>query len=197
MHDGRDDLRDHHPEHGARQAVEGADADAREPQAHRDREERAADVVPAAQDDRSAGDALGRLEQRDGRREEHRDEHVVHAPDLPRERRQHDQRERPEKAADQLEGERDLEDPAQPAPAARLGVAEAVLDERLLDGQVEQQLQEGRRGDDRGEARVVPGAELPGRHDRGEESERGRNVDPEHRRRASPEDTGAHRRHAV
>src|SRR5262249_61751433 len=89
--------------------------------------------------------------------------------------------------------ERDLEDPAQPSPALRLGVAKAVLHERLLDGQVEQQLHEGGRRDDRGEARVVARAQLAGRDHSREEPECGRDVDPEHRRRTSPEDSGAHR----
>ncbi len=95
--------------------------------------------------------------------------------------------------ADELEAERDLEQAAEPPPALRLRVAEAELDERLLDRQVEELLEEDRGRVDGGELRVVVEAELAGRDDRCEEAEPGRNVGPDRRRRASPDDSGAHR----
>src|SRR5262249_20855210 len=96
-------------------------------------------------------------------------------------------------AARELEPERDLEDAPQPAPALRLDVAEPVLHERVLDRQVEEDLEERRGGEHRREAGVVGDSEPAGRDHGREKAEERRGVDPERRRRASPEDSGAHR----
>ena len=120
-----------------------------QPEPHRDREEPAADVVAPAQDDRARGDVLRRLRERDRRDDQHRHHHPARAPDLLGERRERAGREHREHPADELVAERDLEQAAKPPPALRLGVAEAELHERLLDRQVEELLEEGRRRDRR------------------------------------------------
>jgi hypothetical protein len=190
---GREHLRDHDPDHRAGDAPAAADRDARQPQPHREREEGAADVVAPAEDDRPGCDRLRRLHERDRRGDEHRHEHAARAPDVLREGREHDEGHAGEQAADQLEAEREPEEPPQPAPPLGLRVAEPVLDQRLLDREVEEHLEERRRREHGRELRVVVDPELARRDNGREEPEPRRRVDPERRRRASPEGTGAHR----
>ena len=63
-----------------------------------------------------------------------------------RERREPEQEPGRERAADELECNRAGEEPTQASPVLAGDVAEAELDQSLLDGQVEQALEEGGRG---------------------------------------------------
>ena len=111
-----------------------------------------------------AGDALGRLREREQRGDEQR-----HG-DARRRRRSPSASGASATSASpastpptQLERERELEQAPQPAPVARaVDVAEAVLDERLLDREVEQRLEEPGRGDHDREAAEVVEAERRG-----------------------------------
>ena len=95
-----------------------------------------------------------------------------------RERCEHEQRNRCERAADQLVRERPLEQPAELSPLLLRLVAEAVLDRRLLHGEVEQGLEEARRGHDDGVEAEDRGRREDARGgDRGGEAKGGRGVD--------------------
>ncbi len=117
--------------------------DAGEAQDHRPDEEPGADVVAAAEIERGAGEPLDRLAERDQRRDDER----LRQPRRD-ERRENEQREPAEHRAGELEPERAAEEAPQQAPLRPRDEAEAVLHERLLDGQVEERLEESRRVDD-------------------------------------------------
>ena len=87
--------------------------------------------------------------------------------------REREQCEPGQRAPEQLQPERRAEEPAQAPPLLRRGVAEAVLRQRLLDGQVEQDLEEPRRDEDGREEAEVLDRERSCRHDRAEHSESG------------------------
>ncbi len=71
-------------------------------------------------------------------------------------------------------------------------VPEAELHERLLDREVEQRLEERGGGDHRRELRVVVDAQLASGDDRRQKPEPRGRVRPDRRRRAAPDDPGAH-----
>ena len=152
-----------------------ADRRADEAQRHRDREERAAHVVAAAQDDRAAGDrppAPARAGSPSAI--EHRHEHAARVPDrLPRTARARSARSPASTPPSSLNASAISNSRRSRPQRCALRVAEAVLDERLLDREVEEQLEEGGRGEDGGEAgrnRATP--ELARRDDRRQEAER-------------------------
>ena len=62
-----------------------------------------------------------------------------------RRRREREQQSCREHAADELEDDRAREEPAEPPPVLPRHVAEAELDQRFFDGEVEQALRERRR----------------------------------------------------
>jgi hypothetical protein len=89
-----------------------------------------------------------------------------------------EQRERREHGAGELEQQRAAEEPSQPSPVLPGRVAEAVLDQRLLDGEIEQRLEEARRGDHEGVEAERRRRESVRGHDGGEEAEDCGGVDP-------------------
>ena len=134
----RDDLRDDHPEDRLEHAVVGTDRDADEPQGHREGEERAAQVVAAAQQQRGRSDVLLRLYQREERDREHRPRQPLGTEDPVGDRREGRQSDECEQSADRLEPDGDDEQPAQPPPVLGCDVAKPELRQRLLDGQIEE-----------------------------------------------------------
>ena len=138
-------------------------------------------------------DVLGRLHERQQRRREERSLHALRAEDLVRERSQHDEDDRRECTAGELQQERLPEEPPQPAPVAGGDVAEAVLRQRLLDGEVEEDLEEADGGECRREDAELLETEDARRDDRAEDPERDGDVDPCDRRGPAPEEAGAHR----
>jgi hypothetical protein len=187
-HDGRDRLGD---------APARSDRDGREAKRHRDGEKERANVVAAAQDQRGAGQAFRRLCEWKQRSEQQRRRKPARVEERLGGGRERDEREPGEDGAARLEGERAPEQAVQPPPVLRGRVAEAVLRDRVLDGQVEQRLEEARgRHDEREEAEVAD-AENPGRDDRREEPEQRRGVDSESSRRAAPEEPRMHNRRPV
>ena len=85
------------------------------------------------------------------------------------------------------------EEPAELPPVLSGDVAEAELREALLDGQVEQRLREADDGHHRGEPAEVLETEDPRRHDRAEDAEGDREVEPGRGRDAAPENALGHR----
>ena len=83
------------------------------------------------------------------------------------------------------------------APVLAHGVAEAVLDDRLLDGEVGEELEEagGRQDDRQTSERGDP--QLANGDDGAEEPEQRRRVDADRRPRTAPEDRRAHRRPSI
>src|ERR671925_557796 len=97
--------------------------------------------------ERRGAHVLGRLhERKEGRREERRPDALL-AEERVRDRRQQDEKDRGESAADEFEPEHLPEEAAQAPPVLVRHVAEAVLRERLLDGEVEEDLEEANRGE--------------------------------------------------
>ena len=76
-----------------------------------------------------------------------------------------------EQSAGQLDLQRAAEEAPQPPPVRTLLEAEAVLDERLLDREVQQRLEEPRRRDHDGVQTEDPRREGVGRDHRPEEAE--------------------------
>ena len=101
---------------------------------------------------------------------------------------------RGEHAARRLQLQRPHEEPAELPPLLADDVAEAELRQRLLDGEIEQHLEEPDH-DDRGrvEAEVLETEHARG-HDGAQNSEDDGPVHPRGRRRTAPEDAGGHRR---
>src|SRR6185312_11521164 len=108
------------------------------------------------------------------------------------ERRDRDEEQRRQHAAGDLERDRALEQPSEPSPVLARRVTEAELDERLLDGQVEQALDERRHGENEGVKAERLGGEDVERDDRRAEAEYGGSVGPGGRGRAAPEEPRAH-----
>jgi hypothetical protein len=188
----RGDLRGDDGGDRGRETVRRAGRDRREAQGHRDEEEERADVVAAAQDERDAADVLRALRER----EERGDQQRRRQPALVQERVgggcEREQQARREQAARELERDRALEQAPQPAPVLPRRVAEAELDERLLDRQVEQALEEGRGGQHEGVTAEGLRRENVERDDGSEEAERCRGVRPGRGGRTAPEEPRAH-----
>ena len=104
-----------------------------------------------------------------------------------------DERERGENAAGGLELERAHEEPAELSPLLVDDVAEAELRQRLLDGEIEQHLEEADGRERRDVEAEVLEPEDAGRDDGAEDPEDDRAVDPRGGRRAAPENAGGHR----
>jgi hypothetical protein len=75
----RDHLSDDDRGDRLREAPPGGDCDRREPERHRERKEERANVVAATQDERRAGERLGRLSQRQQRGDQERHDEPVRA----------------------------------------------------------------------------------------------------------------------
>src|SRR5207302_1220909 len=169
----------------------GAGGEGGKPKPHRDDEEGRADVVAPAHDERGGGNPFGRLDERQpGRHEQWAGQAV--RPDQVRERGEDRDRDGSDHAADELQREADPEDPAEAAPPLLRLVAEAVLDHRLVDGQVGEELEEARRSEDEREQPEVVRAELTEGDDAAEEPERGGEIHAGRSRGSAPEDRRAH-----
>ena len=167
--------------------------DREEPQAGGARLVHPAQVVAAVQQQRRRADVLGRLHEREQRGRDDRAADALLAEEVVREGREGDQDHGRERASEELEYEHLPEEPPQPAPILARDVAEPVLRQRLLDGQVEQHLEEadGRhRGREHAERREPEDAR---RNDRPEDAEADGRVDPDSRERPSPKGPGGHR----
>jgi hypothetical protein len=149
----RDNLRGDHRRDRRGEPMRSGDGDCGEAEGHRDEQEEGAHVVAAAQHDRDPADVLGALRERDEGADEERRRQPVLVQERVRKRREPEQQSRREHAADELERDRARKEAAQPAPVLAGHIAEAELDERFLDGEVEQALEERRRGQDE---RVAP-----------------------------------------
>ena len=110
------------------------------------------------------------------------------------ERRKRESREQP---ARELDLERSPEERAQLPPRSRLGVAEAVLGQRLLDGEVEQHLEEPGSDERRREDAELDERERVRRDDRGDDPEGRRGVEAGGGRRPAPEKPRPHFRTPV
>src|SRR5205085_5541660 len=117
-------------------------------------------------------------------------------PDEVRERREDGHADPAQDPADELERNPDTKDAPKPSPVRTSAVPEAVLDHRLVDGEVGEELEEARRGEDEREQAEVVRAELPERDDAAEEPERGGEVHAGRGRGSAPEDRRAHDREA-
>ncbi len=144
------------------------------------------------QEERGRADVLRRLHEREQGRGEDRALHAGLPEDPVRERGEGDEDHRRESAAGELQNEHLPEQPSQTAPIVGRDVAEPVLRERLLDGQVEQHLEEADRRHRGGEDAELGKAEDPGGDDRPEDAAGDGGVDPDGRERPSPERPGGH-----
>ncbi len=155
---------------------------------------RASQVVAAVQQERRRADVLGRLDEREQRRREERRSDAVLAEELVGERREGDERARVASAPPTTLSRSICRKSrrSRPQSSAR-DVAEPVLRERLLDGEVEQRLEEADRDERRREDAELVQPEDAGGDDRADDSARDRGVDPRGRRRPAPEDAGGHR----
>src|SRR5581483_660737 len=112
--------------------------------------------------------------------------------DGPRTERQADQRTAGEPGPQRLEHERAAEEPAEPAPVLAGDVAKAELDQRLLDREVEERLEEPRRRDDERVQAEDRRREDAGCDERGEEAESDRGVRAYRSAGAASEDGAFH-----
>ena len=100
--------------------------------------------------------------------------------------------ERADRAAQHLDRQPDLKEPPEAAPLLPRRVAITVLDDDLVDRQVDEELQQARHAEDERKAGEVVLRQLTGRDDRGREAENRGAVDPESRRRTTPEEARGH-----
>ena len=151
---------------------------------HRPHEEAGADVVAAAQEECGGCKPFERVAERDGCGDEQRRLEPLRGD----EREDHE----PEPCCDgtgELEPECAREETPQPAPVLARDIAEAVLDERFFDGEVEERLEESRREHDGGEiAEVSCRVQLSGRDDGPEEAEHDGRVDADGRQGAADDE---------
>jgi hypothetical protein len=108
------------------------------------------------------------------------------------ERREGEERDGAERAAGHLRGEPVAEHRPQPSPPVCRRVAKAVLHDRLVDGEVHQELEERERGEHDGEAAELGGGELAGRSHGREHSEHRSPVDARRGRKPPPLEPRAH-----
>ena len=193
----REELTDRERAERGGDADRGADDDRDESDAHRHREQAAAQVVAAAEEERARGDVLGSGEERDRRCRGHRRREAVRPEERVRERRDGEDHERRERAADQLHLERAPEETVQLPPVLGGDVPEPELRQALLDGEVEERLREPDDGHHRREAPEVGEAEHPSGGDRAEDAEGDREVEPGCGRRPAPENARSHRGESV
>ncbi len=179
------DLRDHEPGNRLVDAVVRADREPGHPETHRRREQPCTDVIPLAEDESRARNALRALEKRQRGRDEERGLEAVRVEDRVRDRRERDEHEPCEQPAAGLDQERLPEQPAKPPPRLGRRVVEAVLHERLFRRQVQEALEEAGRDEDDGEETEFLRLQLTGHEQRSEEAERDGEIDPGRRRRVS------------
>ena len=163
-----------------------------EPQQHRPEQQQAPQVVAVADEQHGAPHALGLLDEGDERRDQHRRAETSGRPDVRREHGGDRDREGADGAAQHLDRQPDLEETPKAGPLLPCGVPVAVLDDHLVDRQVDEQLQQARDAEDEGESRKVVLRQLAGGDNRGSEAENRRPVDPESRRRTTPEEARGH-----
>ena len=190
---GRGDLADAERRERCGDADRRADEDRDQPDPHRRREQPAAQVVAPAQEERARADVLRRRDQGQRGGRGHRPGEILPAEQRVGDRREREQDDGRERAADELDLERPPEEPVEPSPVLRRDVAEAELREALLDRQVEQRLGEPDDGHHGREAAEILEAENPRRGDRSEDAERDREVEPGRGREPAPEDARGHR----
>ncbi len=173
--------------------MRGGNGDGEETQCRRAQLIARAQVVAAVQEQRRGADVLRRLDEREQRGREQRLLEPVGTEELVGERREEDDEERREEPAHDLEEEGLAEETSQPAPVFARDVPEPVLRQRLLDGEVEQYLEEAHDGERRGEHAEVVEPEDPGGDDRPEDAAGDGSVDPHSSRRPPPERARGHR----
>ena len=139
-------------------------------------------------------DVLGRLDERKQRGREKRLVDAVGIEDLVGERREGDDEQRRERASHDLQQQRLAEEAAQTPPVLARDVAEAVLRERLLHREVEQDLEEAHDDERRRENAEVFASEDPRGDDRPDDAAGDSGVDPRSRRRPASEHPGGHPR---
>jgi hypothetical protein len=100
------------------------------------------------QDQRDTTDVLGALSERQERSDHQRRSQPVLVEERVREGRESKDQQGREHPADDLERDRALEQPPQPSPLLARGIPEPVFHQRFLDREVEQALEESRRGHD-------------------------------------------------
>ena len=174
-------------------AVTGSDRDRDEAQGARAGLVDAAEVVAAVEQECRGADLLRGLHEREQRRREQGGADAVRVEDPVREGHEGEEDHRRQRSADELEDEHLPEEAPEAPPVLRRDIAEAVLRQRLLDGEVEQRLEEPDCREHRREDAEPVQPEHAGRDDRAEESERDSGVDPRGRRRPAPEDARGHR----
>jgi hypothetical protein len=181
----RHGLRGHEPGDGRGHAVLGADRDTGEPQAHRERQQRAAQVIAPAQDHGRRADRVEGLQRGQDRGDQHRPlEALCVVEDRADERCEGDDDHAGPERGQQLVAEGCADEPVEPSPVLACGVAEAVLDERLVARQPEERREEVH---DAEHDRVTAGlgrAEDAKHDERREDAEGGGGVDS--RRRDAP-----------
>ena len=193
-HERGHSLAEHEPDDRLGHAVVRAHRDPGQPEALRDHEEPAADVVAAGQHEHGARERLRDQRDRQQRRDQHRHEQVVAAEDRVGEGCEDQDHRGRDEAAERLQRQAASVQPAQAPPALGRLVAVAELDHRLLDGQVEQDLEEVRGDEDDGEEAEGVAAQLAGRCDRRQHSQRDASVGPGRRGRAAPQEALGHER---
>ena len=191
---GRDRLRGNDCRDRPGETVRRSCRDRGEPQRHRHEQEERAHVVAPTQDDRHPADVLEALHERKQRADEKRRLEVALVQQrvgCGSERKQDERRRDP---TDELDAERAREQAAKSSPVLPRHVAKAELDQRLLDRQVEQALEEPGGGEnERVAAERVPGEQMGG-DDGAEEAEGCGGVDPGGGCRTAPEEPRAHER---
>ena len=135
-------------------------------------------------------DVLGRLNQREQRSREKSLVDAIGIEDLVGERREGDDEQRRERPSHDLQQQRLAEEAAQTAPVLARDVAEAVLRERLLHREVEQDLEEAHDDERRREHAEVVASEDPCCDDRPDDAAGDSGVDPRSRRRPASQHPG-------
>ena len=151
-----------------------ADRDRRPAEAPSTEQERGADVVAAGAAAAPRRQSLGRLRERDRGGDSSGRVEAALAADRMRERAERTIASEPSTPPAQLHPQRRARTAAaKPAPLLAGGVAEPVLDERLVDRQVEEELREARRSRRRGRSGRSLAVELACRDNRGEKPKSG------------------------
>ena len=191
--DRRDRLSDDHRGERRGDSVRSPDRDRGEAQCHGERLVGAPQVVATTEQERRRADVLGRLHQREERAHEDGHCEILGAEERVGDRGEEHERERSEHPAGELDLQRPDEEPAQLPPLLVDDVAKPELRQRLLDGEVEQRLEEPHR-DERGREHAVIGeTQDPGCDDRPGERTCDGGVDPRSRCRPAPEEPRGHR----
>ena len=119
------------------EAVMRANGHSGQPKRHRPGEQERADVVAASQVEDRPRESFERLAERDPCRKQERYGQAGWRKD-----REHDEPDRAESRADELEPQRADEEPSQATPILAGRIAEAVLHERFLHREIEERLEE-------------------------------------------------------